>query len=284
RAQVLHTYLENPESFLWTILVGNTLANLVIVALGVLLIFQSLGPWPVLVALALLAGLVTFYAFCELLPKTLFQLYPNRLCMYVAPSFRLMFLLLAPVVSLVTLGADSLLRWTGGRRFTGRLFGSRDELRRLMQESAQGFTGEERTMINRVLDLQNFTLRQIATPMNKVVAVSVETPVGELLAIFRERGFNRLPVWKQEGGRQRVVGLITLGRLVFEQKTEETRKAGDYVKPALYFDQDTRLEVALREMQRKAQRLAIVLDHNRTECGIISLQDILKFIFGEVSL
>ena len=53
-----------------------------------------------------------------------------------------------------------LLRWTGGKVFTGHLFGNREELRLVMQESAQAFTSEERAMINRVLDLQTLTVRQ----------------------------------------------------------------------------------------------------------------------------
>ena len=59
---------------------------------------------------------------------------------------------------------------------------------------------------------------------------------------------------------------------------------GDYVKPALFLDEDLRLEVALRRMQRSGQRLAIVLGRDRREIGIVSLQDMLKVIFGEVSL
>jgi putative hemolysin len=284
RASALYNYLENPERFLWTILVGSTLANLVVVGLGMMAVSSWLEPQPVLLALSLVAGLALFYAFCELLPKTLFRLYPNRACMYVASWFRVIYLAMAPLVSLVTLLADSLLRWTGGRKFTGRLFGNRDELRRVMQESAQGLTREERAMINRVLDLQHLSLRPIAVPMNKVVTVSADTPVRELLVIFRAHHFSRLPVWKEENGRKRVIGLINVNRLIFQADLDESKPAHDFVKPALYLDQDLRLEAALRQMQRKGQRLAIVLDQNRNEWGIVSLEDILKVIFGDVTL
>ena len=64
-----------------------------------------------------------------------------------------------------------MLRWTGGRAFTGRLFGNREEMRAVMQESAQALTSDERAMINRVLDLQNFTVRQIATPLAQTVTI-----------------------------------------------------------------------------------------------------------------
>src|SRR5437868_11500996 len=104
----------------------------------------------------------------------LFRLYPNRLCMAFTLPFRLIHFALRPLVSLMSLFAQSLLRWSGGRRFTGRLFGSRDELRILMQESAQGLTREERAMINHVLDLQNLTVGQIAIPLSKTASVSIQ--------------------------------------------------------------------------------------------------------------
>jgi CBS domain containing-hemolysin-like protein len=70
--------------------------------------------------------------------------------------------------------------------------------------------------------------------------------------------------------------------LLFSEESHTGRTAGDFVKPALYLDDEMRLEVALRQMQRTGQRLAIVLDRERRELGVVSLQDALKVIFGEV--
>jgi putative hemolysin len=284
RAAALHGYLEAPENFLWTIMVGNTLSNLGIVSIGVFWLYGWLHHWPWLLFLALVAGLLVFYAVCELLPKMLFRLYPNRMCMALAMPFRLVHLGLRPLVAPVALLSRLLLRWSGGRRFTGHLFGNRDELRLVMLESAHSLTSEERAMINRVLDLQNLTVRQITIPLHKAATVSTETPVVEVLAIARERCFSRLPVWKTEGNRRRIAGLLSLWSLLYEEKLDESRTAGEFLKPALYLNDEMRLEVALREMQRTGQRLAIVLARDRSELGIISLQDILKVIFGEVKL
>jgi CBS domain containing-hemolysin-like protein len=204
--------------------------------------------------------------------------------MLLAVPFRLVHFALRPLVALMTLFAQSLLRWSGGKRFTGRLFGSRDELRVLMQESAQGLTSEERTMINHVLDLQNLTVGQIAIPLSKTITVSTQTPVSELFSLYRERGFNRLPVWRMEAGRQRIIGFVSLRSLVFAEDVDANKTAGDYLKPALFLDMEMRLELALRQMQRTGQRLAIVLGRDRAEIGVISLQDILQVIFGEVRL
>ena len=284
RAAALYGYLERPEDFLWTILVGNTLANVLAVSLGFIGFNYWLAPWPALFWAAFVAGGVLFYTSCELLPKMLFRAYPNRLCLTLALPFGAMHFALKPLVGLMALFSRVLLRWSGGKRFTGHLFGNRDELRQVMQVSAQGLTSEERVMINRVLDLQNITVRQVMVSMARAVTVPAQMPVKELLSLARERGFTRLPVWKNEGGRQRIAGLVSLKSVLYQGVIDPAKTAGDYLKPAIFLDDEMRLEVALRQMQRTGQRLAIVLGADRVELGVVSLQDILKVIFGEVQL
>lgn len=284
RARLLHGYLENSEDFLWTILVGNTLANLGAVSIGVLWAYRALHQWPWLLLPALAACVLTFYAVCELLPKMIFRLYPNRLCLASALPFRVVHLVLKPIVAAVALLSRWLWRWTGGRRFTGHLFANRDELRFVMQESAQGLSSDERTMINRVLDLQNLTLRHVAVPLAQAITVPSTAPVEEVLNQARVHGYTRLPVWTESAGHRRIAGLVNVWSLLQEEQLEPTRTAGDYLQPALYLDDETRLEIALRQMQRTGQRLAIVLGRDQRELGIASLQDVLKVIFGEVRL
>lgn len=283
-ALILHGYLESPEDFLWTILVGNTLANLAAVGLLVALLYHWLENWPALLAAAYLVGIFLFYAFCELLPKMLFRMFPTRLCLVVAAPFRLIHFVLSPLVSLMTRLSRGLLHWTGGKRFTGNLFGSREEMRLFMQESAQGLTSEERQLINRVLDLQNVTVRNITVPMDQVATVTTQTPMGEALKISHEKNIYQLPVWREEGGARRVVGLVSLRAVLYQAALDAHRPAGDYVKPAFYLEEETRLEEALKRMQRSGQRLAIILGRDQREVGIVTLLDILKVIFGEVRL
>jgi len=284
RARALYGFLENPEDFFWTILVGNTLVNLAAVSVGVAWLYEWLAGRPYWMVPALTAAVLLFYAVCELLPKTLFRMYPNRLCLMLALPFGMVHAGLKPLVAPMAWLARGLLRWSGGRRFTGHLFGSRDELRQVMQESAQNLSGDEQRMINRVLDLQNLRVGQIVVPMTEAVTVSAQTPVSEVVVLARERGFNRYPVWRADGPRRRIAGLINLRALLFEENLDLRKPAGEFLQPAIYLDDDTRLEQALSRMQRTGQRLAIVLAGDRTEVGLVSLQDILRVIFGEVRL
>ena len=283
-AKVLHDYLDNPEDFLWTILVGNTVANFLILGWMVVRLHSALGDFRMWFVVVFSVAVFLFYAFFDLLPKMLFRMYPNRLCVLLARPFRFLHLALRPLVALVETFSGALLRWRGGKVFTGHLFGNREELRLVMQDSAQAFTSEERAMIKRVLDLQTLTVRQAMKPLDQAVAITAQTPVSVALALCRERRLTRLPVWESRDGGQRIIGLLALNTLLYQPALDMGKPVGDYVKPALFLDEDLRLEVALRRLQRSGQRLAIVLSRERRELGILSLQDVLRVIFGEVSL
>jgi CBS domain containing-hemolysin-like protein len=282
-ARRLNRYLDQPEEFLWTILAGNTLANFAVASLVVIGFQNWMRAHPGLFAAGFFVGALIFYAFCELLPKMLFRLYPNRLCLWLSRPFQLVHFILRPVVALLRWLASGILHWSGGRTFAGHLFGTREELRVLMQESSQDLSSEERGMINRVLDLQNVTVSHVLVPMARAATVTTETPVAEAMALCRERSLSRLPVWRKSEPR-RIEGLFNLKSLLYRADLDPTKKVGDYVKPAAFIDADMRLEEAMRHLQRAGQRLAIVLGRDGREIGIVSLQDLLKVIFGEVRL
>ncbi len=281
RAAVLQGFLQNPEDFLWTILVGNTVVNFVIFSLGFLQLQKALGHRRVLEVVVFLAGVFLFYIICELAPKTLFQRYPNRLSLALAFPFRWIHRLLAPLVSVVAWFSRGLLHWTGGRTHTGRLFGSRDELRFVMQEAAPDLTREEKVMINRVLDLPNRRVRHVMVPMASVTSVLADTPMREVLALCRDRNLTRVPAFDSLSGR--VVGVINLEHILYSADLDPDKPAREYLQPALFLPEEMLLEEALRRMQHTGWRQAVVLGPANRETGIISLQDVFKVIFGDVT-
>ncbi|HTA95658.1 MAG TPA: CNNM domain-containing protein [Verrucomicrobiae bacterium] len=283
-AKLLNGFLEKPEKFLWTILVGNTLANFLILGFTLAKIHEWFLGNTILIVAIFAAAVFLFYAFFDLLPKMLFRAHPNQLCLGSARIFRLVNFILSPLVSIVEGVSQTILRVTGGQTFTGRLFGNREEMRAVMRESAPQFTSDEHAMINRVLDLQNFTVRQITTPLAQLVTIESQLPLGIALNLAREKKFSRLPVWEMRDGKNRIAGLLAIGPLLFRDDLDLQKPAAVQMTPALFLGEDTRLEVALRRMQRAGERLAIVLARDGHEIGVASLEDILKVMFGEVKL
>ncbi len=283
-AAVLHHFLEHPENFLWTILVGNTLANFLIFGWMVIVFEHWVGHSKLLFSGLFALFVFLFFTLFDLLPKMLFWMFPNRLCLFLARPFQLIHRLLGPPVAMVEWVSGLLLRWRGGKVFTGFLFGNREELRLVMQESSQALSSEERAMINRVLDLQSLTLRQVMIPLAEVATVASDQPLRAALALSREKGFTRFPVTGTRDGQTRIIGLLSLNRVLYEPDLQVDRSVSGFVSPALFLEEDLRLEVALRRLQRGGHRLAIVLSREQREIGVAGLQDVLKRVFGEVNL
>jgi putative hemolysin len=285
-AQILNQFLEQPERFLWTILVGNTLANFIILGWILARLHQwSVGRNVSAVVLILFTVIVfLFYAFFDLLPKMLFRANPNSSCLSAARVFRIINFLLRPLVVIVEDVSKVILHWSGGHVFKGQLFGNREEMRALMRQSGQALTDDEHAMVNRILDLQNLTVGQVAKPLAQTVAVEATTPLRDAIALARDKNLSRLPVWEIRDRQRRVAGMLDVGPLLYRAQLDVEKPAAAYMIPAIFVSEGVRLEVALRLMQRAGQRVAIVLSRERKEIGIVALKDILKVMFGEMKL
>ena len=290
----LQDIVDQSEDMLWTILVGNTLANLFVFMSSLFFMQQLMGidsPKETLihlngisVAYWLLFTLfaLLFYTLCELLPKMIFREYPDQLCLHLSHLFAAVNFVFSPLVKLLRGVSRLILFTTGGRELQDHLFGSREELRQMMTDSSQSLTEDEREMIDRVLDLQKIPVRDLAVSFENLPEITSEMTVEELVQKHSVEASIRIPVWEVSGEHRRIVGVINLRRLIFLPKSEWHRPVGHFLESALYQDEDIRLQKLLQLMQRSGQRAVIILNKRKQELGIVSLPDILKVIFGEV--
>lgn len=279
-ARRLLKYLESPQDFLWTIVVGNTVANLLATVMILTWLRPLLEHRPVVFWICFAgATLGLLYLLCELLPKTLFQRFPHRACLRLTLPFRAVHLVFLPVVGVVRWIARTSLTVSGGGAFGGRWFGNREELRGLMEESGAGLTATEHGLINRVLDAQKLTVGELARPLGAAVTVEATTPAEDVVRLCRDHQLTRLPVWTGQGLMRRIGGVVNLKNLLHDERPISALAARDYLRPALYFDEGMKLEAALGRMQRSGQHFAIVLGPDRREMGLITLWDMLRAVF-----
>ncbi|HEX7652801.1 MAG TPA: CNNM domain-containing protein [Verrucomicrobiae bacterium] len=283
-AQILNAFLEKPEKFLWTILVGNTLVNFVLLGWWLVKLREWFLGRNLLIVGLFVVFVFVFYVFFDLLPKMLFRAHPNSLCLTAARPFRIINFLLRPFVTVVEDGSRLLLKWSGGQAFTGRLFGNREEMRAMMRESGQALTDDEHAMINRILDLQNFTVSQLAKPLAQTPTLEQAAPLREAFALAQTHTLSRFPVWESRAGQRRIAGMLDIRALVYRDDVDLEKPVAAYMTPALFIGENVKLEVALRLMQRAGQRTAIVLTPEREEVGVVKLMDILRLMFGEMKL
>jgi CBS domain containing-hemolysin-like protein len=198
--------------------------------------------------------------------------------------FRLLHLALSPLVALIEGITNALLRWTGGKIYRGQTFRNRNELRLLMEDTSQSLTSEERGMINRVFEMQNISVRQLAIPFARLTILNPGDTLGEAFIHFRNVPQNVLPVWTRDQAPRKILGFLELKRVLFMPDPPLADPVEKHVSRPMYLDEDLRVHEALRRMQRNAQRIAVVLARDGREIGLVTLEEITKVIFGEVKL
>jgi putative hemolysin len=283
-AIILETFLNDPEDLLNTILIGNTLANLAAFGTIAILIHSVISESIWLFLTLFFLAVFLFYTICELLPKMLFQKFPNRLCLFCAKPFQGVHFILSPI-NLVLSGLSTLLqKLTGDPVFTGHLFENKEEFHLLMQESADQLTPEERIMIGKVLQAGNLTLRQIMTPIESVLGISKSTPIREVLRLARQQDVTRVPVRKSDDRNSPIIGILSLKKILFNSVLDPDRPSGDFRQSYMNLKHSLRPEIALKKMQKKGHHLAVVVDDEGHQVGVVHLSAILKVLFGEMEL
>ena len=279
KALLLLNLQRDPENFFLTVLLGKTIANGVFAILMALLLKENSSG--MLFWSLFLSCVFTLYTLCDLLPKKLFSRFPDKLSLAVARPFRAVQITLTPFVGLTQALFGKTLAGAVGQPMTKRLFRNRNELKKLMEDSGDSLSDEERTMISQVLRLSERTLGQAAIPLNLSVTASADSSISSVVDLCRNHRIARVPIWKFDGGQRKVVGVVTLKTSLYREDYDGSKPAGDYMQPALFLPSDLKIEAALKRMQRSGQWLAIVTSESQKEAGIVALQDILKIVFSD---
>ena len=279
RANLLLNFQRDRENFYLTVLLGNAIANGVFAVVLILLLLK-ISSAALFWSLFLLCVFLLFTV-CNLLPKKLFSLLPDKLSLAVARPFRVIQFMLAPLVSLIKALFGKTLTGALGQTLAKPLFRNREELKKLMEDSDDSLSDEERTMISQVLRLSERTLGQVAIPLNLSVTASADSLISSVVDLCRNHRIARVPIWKFGGGQRKVVGVVTLKTSLYREDYDGNKPAGDYMQPALFLPADLKVEAALKRMQRSGQWLAIVTSESQKEAGIVALQDILKVVFSD---
>lgn len=283
-AEKLKHHLDDPEPFLWTILIGNTSANFLFVAMAVYIVRTHTALSSFATIVVCFGVLFVFYTFLDLLPKMLVRRFPNRLTIFLTYPFELFFGLVAPVTRIIS----RIKAIAGNARETSNQaiapFQNRADLQRIMQETAANLRSDEKRLIARVMELQDQSVRSEMKPFDPILWVTPSHSIEEAIRICREQNRSRLVVRHEIHKKTSTAGIFHLKQAVFTSGLEKSDPIHSLVKPTIMIHEKTVLDEALKQMKESGQRLAIVIDEKKNELGVISLNDILRNIFKNVNL
>lgn len=234
-------------------------------------------------ALTILLGAGLTLALGDLVPEALGSSYAEQLVWVAVGTMRGLLLVMSPLTALVLLTS----------RLVSRLFGSKplvnlvteEEIMSLVNAGHSGgaIEAEEKDMIVSVLQLGDSHARELMTPRIDIVALDVQNTMAAALAAFVASGFSRIPVY--EDSIDKVIGLLYAKDILMALKNQdklEDQAVRDLIRPAYFVPETKRADALLKELQAKNVHLAMVVDEYGGTSGLITIEDLIEEIIGDI--
>jgi len=274
-------YLEafrHPERVLSTAMMGVTVAHIVAASATTWSLLPTLGGLaPVVVTLILTPVMLVFG---EIIPKAVARAWATSLILRLYRPLIWTSVVLMPFVAFANLVVGLTLRLYGVRQADTRAFVSREELKALLQmEPGEAeVTTQEAELIDNIFDLGDTTVREVMVPLVEVAMLPDSASPQDAIALIQERGFSRLPVYRQR--ETNIVGIVAAMDLL--SRGAEAATLDELKRPPYYVPETKRIDDLLREMQRSRAHMAVVVDEYGGSTGVVTLEDILEQIVGEI--
>ncbi len=279
--RVAAEYLEafrHPERVLSTAMMGVTIAHIVASSAATFGLLPLLGGAAWLVVTVTLTPIMLVVG--EILPKTVAREWATPLVLRLYRLLTWAAVLLAPFVAFANFVVSGVLRLLGARQAETRQFVSREELKALlsMEPGEADVTTQEAEMIDKIFDLGDTTVREIMVPLVDAAMLEDAATTRDAITLIRERGFSRIPIFRQR--ESNVVGVVAAMDLL--RRGAGTTRLDALMRQPYYVPETKRIDDLLRELQRGRAHMAIVVDEYGGATGIVTLEDIIEQIVGEI--
>lgn len=279
RAKIVLQITEEPGKLLSAILIGNNIVNLSASSISTTIAY-NLGAGPVI---AIATGILTvvILIFGEITPKTVASIHSEKLALSYAYPVRFIMWIITPisiVINAISRVIFFILRIDPNAKPDAM---TEEELRTIVDVGHESgvIEEEEREMIYNVFDLGDAKAKDVMVPRVNVTFADVESSYNELIDIFREDKFTRLPVYEET--TDNVIGTINMKDLLLYDNTKNFH-VRDILREAYFTYEHKNISELLVEMRESSYNIAIVLDEYGETAGLITLEDILEEIVGEI--
>ena len=288
RAARLLRYINKPDQMLTTLLIGTNLMVMtctLAISFEVTYLDQWLPPRMTGVIEAVIStAIVTpiMLVFAEILPKSVFRTHPTRLALALLPIIQFFYTLLSPLAAPVSWATSGVLRILGGKhQHISPLMSSLEDVRDLVAESVDHGTiePEEQEMIHSVIELQDTTAKEIMVPRIAIEALPDTAARSELVALFVETGRTRIPIYHESVDE--IIGVVSAYAILRDAEPER-EDITRFIKEVKHVPDSIKVDDLFQELRKTKQHMAIVTDEYGGTDGLITMEDILEEIFGEI--
>jgi len=278
RQRAILSFLENPGELISTSLVGTSICVVLSTVIATLTFVQRFPGQAELLSLAVMTPLILIFG--EIVPKSIFQNYADRLAPAAIRALWVFRTLFYPVIALGSWLSNLLLRMLGLEQ-ENRALMTREELSLLLRlpgrEGADRITADERRMVSRIFDFKETTVDDVMLPLSEVTAMPVTATLDEVAEEIADKQHTRLPLYRER--LDQIVGIVHAFDVLRAKGNEQVC---DLCRPAIFVPESQPAVDTLVRLQREGQQLAVVVDEYGGATGIVTVEDILEEIVGEI--
>ena len=284
KAIIVHNLIKKPDKFLRVVLIGTNIAVIVSSTVSSALALYIWGDRGVTISILLTTLIIL--VFCEIIPKTIAQNNSQKISLKAASCLKIASYILYPLEVFFSWVSSFIIRIFSGKKFVPQMaFFTKKDLKLLFEvgEKEGALEKKEKSMIERILNLNDIFIKDVMIPQKYMVAVEENTCVEEAVKLMNREGLSRIPVYKNNINN--VIGFIyakdfLMGDL--EKKLSKSIKLLGLIHPPYSVSEDKRVTTLLKEFQRKKVHIAVVIDKDKKISGVVTIEDLLEEIFGEI--
>jgi len=285
RAEAITDLLQSPQNFLNTAIVARGCLSVGVVILTILLVSSlRAGTLAVDFGIAAAISAILLVIFTEMIPRTYVKGKTERSFVKAVFFLRIFYVVLYPMIKVSAFVSYLIVRLIGGRASMdeGALTSQADlEALTAVSESEEILEEEEREMIHGIFGLESTVAREVMTPRTDMVYLSVSAELNDILATVVEKGHSRIPVY--EGNIDNIVGILHVKDLLkCWHEREGDVKLADVLRPPLLVPETKGIDDLLQEFRVERVHMAIVLDEYGGTAGLVTIEDIIEEIVGEI--
>ncbi len=279
KAIIVDKIINNQGKMLSAILIGNNLVNIIASALSTILAQNLFGQYAISFATGLLTIVVLIFG--EITPKSLATLNALKLSLAYAKIIYSLMFLLTPAIFIINKMAYFFMRLMGIDPTKKMASITETELRTIVDVSHEEgiIEKEERQMINNVFDFGDAIASDVMVPKIDMTMADINSTYDELIKIFRSEKYTRIPIYQDS--TDNVIGIINMKDLLL-YNPEEIFDVRKYLRSAFYTYESKKLSELMMEMKKTSVNIVIVLDEYGVTAGLITLEDLLEEIVGEI--
>ncbi|WKC87891.1 hemolysin family protein [Borreliella japonica] len=275
----VYNLVQSPSKLITTILIGNNISNIIASTLTTKFVLEKYGNG----ALAISTGLITIIVliFAEILPKQIAILNNEIIALSTSFFLKPLIFIFTPLIYIINKIIKKILNFF---KIKTSCKMTKESIKNML--SLAGNLGilknDSRIFMQKMLDIDQVRASEIMTHRTEVFSLSSSSKLKDVIKLIKEEGYSRVPIYKGQS-REQIIGILIAKDLIEINKKDTNKNVSQFIKPAVFVQQNKRIKDILDIMRKKQKIMAIVIDEYGGFSGILTIEDIVEKIFGAIS-